>query len=165
LSVTADCCCLCISGHKSKHSSRLRKKGPDLSELQSAIDSIKKTQENIYKSIGVLRTRTAAGQTAAEGGFLQQRDYAIIILLILLQTSLVSLYPDIPGLSVPGHPWSLCTRTSLVSLYPDIPGLSVPGHPWSLCPRTSLVSLYPDIPGLSVPRHPWSLCTRTCVFV
>ncbi|CAB1346231.1 unnamed protein product [Coregonus sp. 'balchen'] len=35
--------------HKSKHSSRLRKKGPDLSELQSAIDSIKKTQENIYK--------------------------------------------------------------------------------------------------------------------
>ncbi|KAK6314554.1 hypothetical protein J4Q44_G00140830 [Coregonus suidteri] len=70
--------------HKSKHSSRLRKKGPDLSELQSAIDSIKKTQENIYKSIGVLRNR-AAGQTAAEGGFLQQRDYAIIILLILLQ--------------------------------------------------------------------------------
>ncbi|XP_055771875.1 oxysterol-binding protein-related protein 8-like isoform X2 [Salvelinus fontinalis] len=71
--------------HNSKHSSRLRKKGPDLSELQSAIDSIKKTQENIYKSIGVLRSRTAAGQTAAEGGFLQQRDYAIIILLILLQ--------------------------------------------------------------------------------
>uniref|UniRef100_A0A673VV61 Oxysterol-binding protein n=1 Tax=Salmo trutta TaxID=8032 RepID=A0A673VV61_SALTR len=70
--------------HKSKHSSRLRKKGPDLSELQSAIDSIKKTQENIY-NIGVLRSRTAAGQTTAEGGFLQQRDYAIIILLILLQ--------------------------------------------------------------------------------
>nr|XP_029512823.1 oxysterol-binding protein-related protein 8-like [Oncorhynchus nerka] len=70
---------------KSKHSSRLRKKGPDLSELQSAIDSIKKTQENIYKSIGVLRSRTTAGQAAAEGGFLQQRDYAIIILLILLQ--------------------------------------------------------------------------------
>ncbi|XP_070996973.1 oxysterol-binding protein-related protein 8-like isoform X2 [Oncorhynchus clarkii lewisi] len=71
--------------HKSKHSSRLRKKGPDLSELQSAIDSIKKTQENIYKSIGVLRSRTTVGQAAAEGGFLQQRDYAIIILLILLQ--------------------------------------------------------------------------------
>ncbi|KAL0963135.1 hypothetical protein UPYG_G00350180 [Umbra pygmaea] len=71
--------------HKSKHSSRLRKKGTDLGELQSAIDSIKKTQEDINKSIGMLRTRAAAGQMAAEGGFLQQRDYAIIILLILLQ--------------------------------------------------------------------------------
>ncbi|KAJ8007277.1 hypothetical protein DPEC_G00115870 [Dallia pectoralis] len=71
--------------HKSKHSSRLRKKGTHLSELQSAIDSIKKTQEDINKSIGVLRSRAAASQLAAEGGFLQQRDYAIIILLILLQ--------------------------------------------------------------------------------
>ncbi|XP_062338708.1 oxysterol-binding protein-related protein 8 isoform X5 [Osmerus eperlanus] len=70
--------------HKSKHTSRLRKKGTDLSELQSAIDSIKKTQEDINRSISVLRSR-AAGQTASEGGFLQQRDYAIIIFLIFVQ--------------------------------------------------------------------------------
>ncbi|XP_029901326.1 oxysterol-binding protein-related protein 8 isoform X4 [Myripristis murdjan] len=69
--------------HKSKHNSRLRKKGADLSELQSAIESIKQTQEDINRSISVLRSR-AAGQ--AEGGsFLQQRDYAIIIFLIFLQ--------------------------------------------------------------------------------
>ncbi|XP_067110737.1 oxysterol-binding protein-related protein 8 isoform X2 [Osmerus mordax] len=70
--------------HKSKHTSRLRKKGTDLSELQSAIDSIKQTQEDINRSISVLRSR-AAGQTASEGGFLQQRDYAIIIFLIFVQ--------------------------------------------------------------------------------
>lgn len=38
-----------VAGHKSKHNSRLRKKGPDLSELQSAIDSIKQTQEDINR--------------------------------------------------------------------------------------------------------------------
>ncbi|XP_046878733.1 oxysterol-binding protein-related protein 8 isoform X2 [Hypomesus transpacificus] len=70
--------------HKSKHTSRLRKKGTDLSELQSAIDSIKQTQEDINRSISVLRSR-AAGQAASEGGFLQQRDYAIIIFLIFVQ--------------------------------------------------------------------------------
>ncbi|XP_056281477.1 oxysterol-binding protein-related protein 8 [Pseudoliparis swirei] len=71
------------SGHKMKHSSRLRKKGADLSELQSAVDAIKQTQEDINRNIGVLRSR-AAGR--AEGGsFLQQRDYVIIALLILLQ--------------------------------------------------------------------------------
>ncbi|RXM29120.1 Oxysterol-binding protein-related protein 8 [Acipenser ruthenus] len=36
-------------GHKIKHSSRLRKKGADLNELQSAIDSIKHTQEEINR--------------------------------------------------------------------------------------------------------------------
>ncbi|MGH0144165.1 UNVERIFIED_CONTAM: hypothetical protein FKN15_006995 [Acipenser sinensis] len=35
--------------HKIKHSSRLRKKGADLNELQSAIDSIKHTQEEINR--------------------------------------------------------------------------------------------------------------------
>uniref|UniRef100_A0A7N8YML3 Oxysterol-binding protein n=1 Tax=Mastacembelus armatus TaxID=205130 RepID=A0A7N8YML3_9TELE len=69
--------------HKSKHNSRLRKKGADLSELQSAIDSIKQTQEDINRSISVLRSRAAS---RAEGSsFLQQRDYIIIAFLILLQ--------------------------------------------------------------------------------
>ncbi|XP_051912059.1 oxysterol-binding protein-related protein 8 isoform X2 [Hippocampus zosterae] len=69
--------------HKSKHSSRLRKKGADLSELQSAIESIKQTQQDINRSISVLRSRTAS---RAEGtSFLQQRDYVIIVALIALQ--------------------------------------------------------------------------------
>ena len=38
-----------VAGHKSKHNSRLRKKGADLSELQSAIESIKQTQEDINR--------------------------------------------------------------------------------------------------------------------
>ncbi|XP_048123455.1 oxysterol-binding protein-related protein 8 isoform X3 [Alosa alosa] len=70
--------------HKSKHNSRLRKKGTDLSELQSAIESIKQTQEDINRSVSTLRSR-AAGHGASEGGFLQQRDYLIIFFLILLQ--------------------------------------------------------------------------------
>uniref|UniRef100_A0A672SNW3 Oxysterol binding protein like 8 n=1 Tax=Sinocyclocheilus grahami TaxID=75366 RepID=A0A672SNW3_SINGR len=37
------------SGHKSKHNSRLRKKGTDLSEIQSAIESIRQTQEDINR--------------------------------------------------------------------------------------------------------------------
>ncbi|XP_072309385.1 oxysterol-binding protein-related protein 8 isoform X3 [Eucyclogobius newberryi] len=69
--------------HKSKHNNRLRKKGADLSELQSAIDSIKKTQEDINKSISALRTRTAP--RSESGSFLHSRDYVVIALLILLQ--------------------------------------------------------------------------------
>uniref|UniRef100_A0A3B4A744 Oxysterol-binding protein n=1 Tax=Periophthalmus magnuspinnatus TaxID=409849 RepID=A0A3B4A744_9GOBI len=69
--------------HKSKHNNRLRKKGADLSELQSAIDSIKQTQEDINKSISALRTRTASRTESTS--FLQQRDYVVIALLILLQ--------------------------------------------------------------------------------
>nr|XP_057932942.1 oxysterol-binding protein-related protein 8 isoform X1 [Doryrhamphus excisus] len=69
--------------HKSKHNSRLRKKGADLSELQSAIESIKQTQEDINRSMSLLRSRTAS---RAEGAsFLQQRDYVIIVALIVLQ--------------------------------------------------------------------------------
>ncbi|XP_061922248.1 oxysterol-binding protein-related protein 8 isoform X3 [Entelurus aequoreus] len=69
--------------HKSKHNSRLRKKGTDLSELQNAIESIKRTQEDINRSMSVLRSRTAG---RAEGAsFLQQRDYIIMVALILLQ--------------------------------------------------------------------------------
>uniref|UniRef100_A0A3Q3JE41 Oxysterol-binding protein n=1 Tax=Monopterus albus TaxID=43700 RepID=A0A3Q3JE41_MONAL len=67
---------------KSKHNSRLRKKGADLSELQSAIDSIKQTQEDI-NSISVLRSRAASRPEGST--FLQQRDYVIIIFLVLLQ--------------------------------------------------------------------------------
>ncbi|XP_061663532.1 oxysterol-binding protein-related protein 8 isoform X6 [Syngnathoides biaculeatus] len=69
--------------HKSKHSSRLRKKGAELSELQSAIESIKQTQQDINRSISALRSRTAG---RAEGtSFLQQRDYVVIVALIVLQ--------------------------------------------------------------------------------
>ncbi|KAG7215853.1 hypothetical protein INR49_021834 [Caranx melampygus] len=45
--------------HKSKHNSRLRKKGADLSELQSAIESIKQTQEDI--------NRFQSGEELSEG--------------------------------------------------------------------------------------------------
>ncbi|XP_058841622.1 oxysterol-binding protein-related protein 8-like isoform X4 [Acipenser ruthenus] len=71
--------------HKIKHSSRLRKKGADLNELQSAIDSIKHTQEEINRSITALRSRALAGQPPPESNFLQQRDYVIIFLLIFIQ--------------------------------------------------------------------------------
>ncbi|XP_063073232.1 oxysterol-binding protein-related protein 8 isoform X4 [Engraulis encrasicolus] len=71
--------------HKSKHSSRLRKKGADLSELQSAIESIKKTQEDINRSVSVLRGRAASVHGASEGSFLHQRDYLVIFFLIALQ--------------------------------------------------------------------------------
>uniref|UniRef100_A0AAY4D3Q7 Oxysterol-binding protein n=1 Tax=Denticeps clupeoides TaxID=299321 RepID=A0AAY4D3Q7_9TELE len=73
------------SGSESnKHNSRLRKKGTDLSELQSAIESIKQTQEDINRTVSVLRSR-AASQVVSESSFLQQRDYIIILFLILLQ--------------------------------------------------------------------------------
>ncbi|XP_028306504.1 oxysterol-binding protein-related protein 8 isoform X2 [Gouania willdenowi] len=69
--------------HKSKHNSRLRKKGADLSEIQSAIESIKQTQQEINRSISVLRSRTAGrGEGSA---FLQQRDCILIFFLVLLQ--------------------------------------------------------------------------------
>ncbi|XP_064417822.1 oxysterol-binding protein-related protein 8 isoform X1 [Latimeria chalumnae] len=71
--------------HKSKHSTRLRKKVSDLSELQSAIDSIKTTQEEINRNLMVLRTRSFMSQTPSDSGFLQQRDIIVIFLLILLQ--------------------------------------------------------------------------------
>ncbi|XP_061107547.1 oxysterol-binding protein-related protein 8 isoform X2 [Conger conger] len=71
--------------HKTKHSSRVRKKGTDLSELQSAIESIKQTQEEINRSIAVLRSRAAISQPLSEGGALQQRDYIVIALLVFVQ--------------------------------------------------------------------------------
>uniref|UniRef100_A0A1A8G612 Oxysterol-binding protein n=2 Tax=Nothobranchius korthausae TaxID=1143690 RepID=A0A1A8G612_9TELE len=69
--------------HKSKHNSRLRKKGADLSELQSAIESIKQTQEEINRTVVTLRSRTFS--RAESSSFLQQRDFVIIIFLIVLQ--------------------------------------------------------------------------------
>ncbi|KAM8882783.1 oxysterol-binding protein-related protein 8 isoform 4-T7 [Synchiropus picturatus] len=71
------------SGHKSKHNSRLRKKGSELSELQSAIDSIKETQEAINRSISALRS--GAISHVQGSSFLQQRDFVVIVFLVLLQ--------------------------------------------------------------------------------
>ncbi|XP_051977167.1 oxysterol-binding protein-related protein 8-like isoform X4 [Xyrauchen texanus] len=73
--------------HKSKHNSRLRKKATDLSEIQSAIESIRQTQEDINRSVNALRSRVA-NQSAAETSFLTHRDYAIILFLIALQVFL-----------------------------------------------------------------------------
>ncbi|KAA0720798.1 Oxysterol-binding protein-related protein 8 [Triplophysa tibetana] len=70
--------------HKNKHSSRLRKKGTDLSELQSAIESIRQTQENINRSVNTLRGRVA-NQSTTESSFLTHRDVALILFLIFLQ--------------------------------------------------------------------------------
>ncbi|XP_018621109.1 oxysterol-binding protein-related protein 8-like isoform X4 [Scleropages formosus] len=71
--------------HKTKHGGRLRKKGTDLSELQSAIECIKETQEDINRSITALRSHAATAQTQPESSFLQQRDYVLLIFLILVQ--------------------------------------------------------------------------------
>ncbi|XP_007893540.1 oxysterol-binding protein-related protein 8 isoform X4 [Callorhinchus milii] len=68
-----------------KHSTRLRKKVNDLGELQSAIDSIRQTQEEINRCLTVLRGRTLASQSNSDNYFLQLRDYVIIFLLILIQ--------------------------------------------------------------------------------
>ncbi|XP_052440074.1 oxysterol-binding protein-related protein 8 isoform X3 [Carassius gibelio] len=77
--------------HKSKHSSRLRKKGTDLSEIQSAIESIRKTQEDINRSVNALRSRVAS-QSASESSFLTRRDVSIILFLIFLQLLLNFLF-------------------------------------------------------------------------
>ncbi|XP_051974083.1 oxysterol-binding protein-related protein 8-like isoform X3 [Xyrauchen texanus] len=73
--------------HKSKHTSRLRKKATDLSEIQSAIESIRQTQEDINRSVTALRGRVAS-QSPAESSFLTHRDFAIILFLIILQVFL-----------------------------------------------------------------------------
>ncbi|XP_016094284.1 oxysterol-binding protein-related protein 8-like isoform X3 [Sinocyclocheilus grahami] len=73
--------------HKSKHNSRLRKKGTDLSEIQSAIESIRQTQEDINRSVNALRSRVAS-QSSTESSFLRHRDVAIILFLIFLQVLL-----------------------------------------------------------------------------
>ncbi|XP_031206236.1 oxysterol-binding protein-related protein 8 [Mastomys coucha] len=61
-----------------------RKKGIDLGDIQSSIESIKQTQEEIKRNIMALRNHLLSS-TPATDYFLQQKDYFIIFLLILLQ--------------------------------------------------------------------------------
>ncbi|XP_053544088.1 oxysterol-binding protein-related protein 8 isoform X4 [Ictalurus punctatus] len=68
---------------KSKPGSRVRKKVSDLCELQSAVESIKHTQDDICRSVSALRSRVED-----QSFFLTQRDYIIIIFLIGLQLCL-----------------------------------------------------------------------------
>lgn len=76
--------------HKSKPSSRLRKKAPEISDLQNAVESIRHTQEEINRSIGALRSRVSV--QAEHSSFLTQRDYAIILFLICTQILLTLIY-------------------------------------------------------------------------
>ncbi|KAM4676147.1 oxysterol-binding protein-related protein 8 isoform 2-T2 [Discoglossus pictus] len=73
------------------HSTRVRKKGTDHSELQSAIESIKRTQEEINRNIIALRNRLTTN-TSSESSFLQQRDYCIIFFLIFVQIAINYLF-------------------------------------------------------------------------
>ncbi|XP_053097729.1 oxysterol-binding protein-related protein 8 isoform X3 [Pangasianodon hypophthalmus] len=68
---------------KSKPGNRGRKKVSDLCELQSAVESIKHTQDDICRSVSALRSRVED-----QGFFFTQRDYVIIIFLIGLQLCL-----------------------------------------------------------------------------
>ncbi|XP_060759730.1 oxysterol-binding protein-related protein 8 isoform X10 [Neoarius graeffei] len=68
---------------KSKLGNRGRKKVSDLSELQSAVESIKHTQHDICRSVSALQSRVED-----QSFFLTQRDYIIIIFLIGLQLCL-----------------------------------------------------------------------------
>lgn len=78
--------------HLLTHSSRSRKKGADHGELLSAIDSIRKTQEEINRNIVALRSRLSTNASNTDSNFLQQRDYCIIIFLILLQIAINYLF-------------------------------------------------------------------------
>ncbi|KAJ1162118.1 hypothetical protein NDU88_002596 [Pleurodeles waltl] len=71
--------------HLLTHNTRTRKKPIDLVELQSSIDSIKKTQEEINRNIIALRNRVVVNAASTDSNFLQQRDYYIIFFLIILQ--------------------------------------------------------------------------------
>ncbi|XP_012874201.1 PREDICTED: oxysterol-binding protein-related protein 8 [Dipodomys ordii] len=61
-----------------------RKKGIELGDIQNSIESIKQTQEDIKRNIMALRNHLVPS-TPATDYFLQQKDYFIIFLLILLQ--------------------------------------------------------------------------------
>uniref|UniRef100_A0A2K6G628 Oxysterol binding protein like 8 n=1 Tax=Propithecus coquereli TaxID=379532 RepID=A0A2K6G628_PROCO len=61
-----------------------RKKGIELGDIQSSIESIKQTQEEIKRNIMALRNHLVSS-TPATDYFLQQKDYFLIFLLILLQ--------------------------------------------------------------------------------
>ncbi|XP_032063434.1 oxysterol-binding protein-related protein 8 isoform X2 [Aythya fuligula] len=68
-----------------KHNTRIRKKGADLGELQSAIESIKETQEDIKRDIMALRNRVTSNSPTVDNQFLQLKHYIFILLLVLLQ--------------------------------------------------------------------------------
>ncbi|XP_019398724.1 PREDICTED: oxysterol-binding protein-related protein 8 isoform X2 [Crocodylus porosus] len=68
-----------------KHNTRIRKKGTDLGELQSAIESIKETQEDIKRDIMALRNRVTSNLPPLDNNFLQLKHYVFILLLVLLQ--------------------------------------------------------------------------------
>ncbi|XP_015416811.1 PREDICTED: oxysterol-binding protein-related protein 8 [Myotis davidii] len=61
-----------------------RKKGIDLGDIQNSIESIKQAQEEIKRNITALRNHLVSSAPATDY-FLQQKDYFIIFLLILLQ--------------------------------------------------------------------------------
>ncbi|NWH74550.1 OSBL8 protein, partial [Piaya cayana] len=68
-----------------KHNTRIRKKGADLGELQSAIESIKETQEDIKRDIMALRNRVTVNSPPVDYHFLQFKHYVFILLVVLLQ--------------------------------------------------------------------------------
>ncbi|KAG8513928.1 Oxysterol-binding protein-related protein 8 [Galemys pyrenaicus] len=61
-----------------------RKKGIELGDIQNSIESIKQTQEEIKRNIMALRNHLVSSAPTTDY-FLQQKDYFIIFLLILLQ--------------------------------------------------------------------------------
>ncbi|KAM6435808.1 oxysterol-binding protein-related protein 8 isoform 3-T4 [Liasis olivaceus] len=67
-----------------KHNTRIRKKAVDLAELQSAIESIRTTQEDIRRDITALRTRMTSGSPTPDN-FFQFKHYVFIMLMVLLQ--------------------------------------------------------------------------------
>ncbi|XP_052020814.1 oxysterol-binding protein-related protein 8 isoform X30 [Apodemus sylvaticus] len=73
----------CLLDQSVKPSAR-RKKGVDLGDIQSSIESIRQTQEEIQRNIMTLRNHLLSS-TPATDYFLQQKDYFVIFLLILLQ--------------------------------------------------------------------------------
>ncbi|XP_070611851.1 oxysterol-binding protein-related protein 8 isoform X3 [Erythrolamprus reginae] len=68
-----------------KHCTRIRKKTVDLAELQSAIESIKLTQEDIRRDITALRTRMTSSLPTPDNNFFQFKHYVFILLMVLLQ--------------------------------------------------------------------------------
>ncbi|KAH0616697.1 hypothetical protein JD844_028018 [Phrynosoma platyrhinos] len=68
-----------------KHNTRIRKKTLDLGELQSAIESIRETQEDIRRDITALRTRMTTSAPPPDSNFFQFKHYVFILLMILLQ--------------------------------------------------------------------------------
>ncbi|XP_038008994.1 oxysterol-binding protein-related protein 8 isoform X3 [Motacilla alba alba] len=68
-----------------KHNTRIRKKGADLGELHSAIESIKETQEDIKREIMALRNRVTSISSPWDYHSLQFKHYVFIVLMVLLQ--------------------------------------------------------------------------------